>query len=937
MAWLPLAELRPHHVQNIKRELTIQPKKTTDIQTKKDPDPIFLWEEDLDRGMLGVPRGYYEQRKSSSHKEILDVSYGVPMRELETSFSAEGPFAEQEQAISRIMLEFEDRQWGGALLRADAGWGKTFMSVEFARRLGRRTLILVHKDFLLNQWKRAIESMMPDARVGIIKQSKGEFDQLEKTGESPDFVIGLLQSLSRDDGFKYSDDLYRSFGLIIGDEIHRVGANSWAGIIPRFNAAWRLGISATPTRKDGAQDVFFSHISQITYSATAKMMKPKLRMIRTTATLRRISRGSYSVSVSNLNSAQIINQLAADNMRTRDIVDDLVLAVKNGRKVMVVSKRLSHLKEMSDSLAGILFNMDLGFSPKIDFYTSDWYTGEQWTETKRGKGGKILHRKGDPKFRKRSERDLREAESANILFCTHQMMCVDGENVVVDSKTGKPFFVKDLVDNEDGVSLLSFNEENGTFEHDSVVRAWKTGKKEVLKIRFGRGGKRSNKHVSVSKDHLIMTQRGYVDAEDLKIGDWVMSPGICPRCEDQCDDILIDTDEALLLGYFIGDGNVSHVDSMNAGFFNIDPDVIFEVNRLLGKYGASLVPKRSHGEDIQGKYRVKFNGNDSFRSLMMLHEVNGCRAWEKTLSSRLICADREVAGALIAGLIVSDGSVSKKQVMVSHSSSSRELAYQMQNILLRNGIYSHVYQIKPGRGCRRMTYWLVSVSGLFWIGKLRDFIGKYLSPTKRNALEKICNFKRTEDGPFTRIPEEMLVYAIRVMRHHGNFVGNSLKRSDTFLYGKQYRNGASVRDVKKIAELTGDKLLKEWTSGEVLWDRVSHVENIGTRDVYDIEMSKNHNFVCNGVVVHNCEGLSIPACDVLVMATPESELEQLVGRIQRWCFPEEKKCERLCPWRAGKCRGKPQPIVVDVVDEEIPRMISKFNRRKRFYRKTGMI
>jgi superfamily II DNA or RNA helicase len=192
--------------------------------------------------------------------------------------------------------------------------------------------------------------------------------------------------------------------------------------MPRFNAAWRLGVTATPRRKDGAQDVFFKHISPITYSAKTKMMRPKLRKILTVSVLKPISRGKYKVSIANLNSAQILNQLAADRFRTRAIVDDLVDAVINGRKIMVVSERLEHLKEMSEQLGTLLFNIEMPFVPKIDFYTGQWFSGEVWPKTKRNKKGKLLHRKGDPKFKSRTDEELEEAETANIIFATKQMV-----------------------------------------------------------------------------------------------------------------------------------------------------------------------------------------------------------------------------------------------------------------------------------------------------------------------------------------------------------------------------------------------------------------------------------------------------------------------------------------------------------------------------------
>jgi len=429
MVWLPLDELRQHHVDNIKRDLTIQPRKTTDIQTKENPKPIFLFEEDLERGVIGVPRQYYLERRSDDHEEVLDVSYGKPMRSLETNFRADGPYKEQDIVLDEMAQALEGKAWGGVFLRADPGFGKTIFSIEFARRMGRRTLVLVHKDFLVKQWQKRIRQIVPDARVGIIKQKLCEYDELKKSGEEPDFVIALLQSLARDDGFKYPDQLYSSsIGTIIADECHRVGSETWSSIIPRFNAAWRLGITATARRADGAQDVFFKHISPVTYSAKTKMMRPKLRRVFTTSTLRPISRGKYQVSTSNLNSAQILNQLVADKFRTGYIVDDMVKGIVAGRKIMVVSERLVQLKDIAERVGTILFDKDLPFAPKIDFYTGQWFSGEAWEETKRGKGGKILHRKGDPKMVNRTDEDLQRAESANLILCTKQQV-VEGLDI----------------------------------------------------------------------------------------------------------------------------------------------------------------------------------------------------------------------------------------------------------------------------------------------------------------------------------------------------------------------------------------------------------------------------------------------------------------------------------------------------------------------------
>jgi superfamily II DNA or RNA helicase len=83
------------------------------------------------------------------------------------------------------------------------------------------------------------------------------------------------------------------------------------------------------------------------------------------------------------------------------------------------------------------------------------------------------------------------------------------------------------------------------------------------------------------------------------------------------------------------------------------------------------------------------------------------------------------------------------------------------------------------------------------------------------------------------------------------------------------------------------------------------------------------------------EGLDIPAIDVLVLVTPLSDAEQAIGRVRRHCKPSEAKCKHLCAWRAGVCDGKPHPIVVDVVDADVPRLVNSYRRRLGFYKEIG--
>ena len=97
---------------------------------------------------------------------------------------------------------------GGGLLDVDPGKGKTVMALNIAARLGKCTLVIVHKSFLLNQWIERIEQFLPGARVGKIQ---GQILDIE----NKDIVIGMLQSLSMKE---YPKDTFRNFGLAIYDE-----------------------------------------------------------------------------------------------------------------------------------------------------------------------------------------------------------------------------------------------------------------------------------------------------------------------------------------------------------------------------------------------------------------------------------------------------------------------------------------------------------------------------------------------------------------------------------------------------------------------------------------------------------------------------------------------------------------------------------------------
>lgn len=110
-----------------------------------------------------------------------------------------------------------DTHGGGAILEVPCGRGKTVMALDIISKLKQKTIIIVHKEFLMNQWIERIEEFLPDARVGKIQGPL--FDVEDK-----DIVIGMLQTLYIKD---YGSKAFSQFGLTIIDEVHRIGSEQF--------------------------------------------------------------------------------------------------------------------------------------------------------------------------------------------------------------------------------------------------------------------------------------------------------------------------------------------------------------------------------------------------------------------------------------------------------------------------------------------------------------------------------------------------------------------------------------------------------------------------------------------------------------------------------------------------------------------------------------
>ncbi len=373
MVWLPKEELGPEGLVHVRKTLNIIPKKTSSYSDEDvKPEPIRCWIETATE--VAVPRSFFFDTAKADHEVNWDLAEGLPIQ-LESKLRQEGPYAEQATAVQVFLDRFAAfdgtiRTAGNlsGLLKAKTGFGKTNTALELIKRVGRTTIVIVHKEFLLTQWVRRIEKFLPGARVGICQGPKCEY-------EGKDIVVAMAASLGREEGDeggeRYPEAFYRYFGFMIVDEVHRIGAPTWSPIPNLFAARYRLGMTATPRRKDGADKVFWWHLGDIAYTAQTETPKPSVRMVNLA------TRGPGILHEENPPPALVNKMLSQSTTRNRAIIEEIAMALKSPlqRKVFVLSHFLEHLRELEIMLRDRLIT-DGTPDVTTSFYVGEWFTEE---------------------------------------------------------------------------------------------------------------------------------------------------------------------------------------------------------------------------------------------------------------------------------------------------------------------------------------------------------------------------------------------------------------------------------------------------------------------------------------------------------------------------------------------------------------------------------
>jgi superfamily II DNA or RNA helicase len=179
----------------------------------------------------------------------------------------------QVPVVNAYMTHIKSDEKSGGLLELPCAFGKTCLAMYIISLLKTKTLIIVHKTFLLNQWIARITEFLPGVKIGRIQGNVVDI-------EGADIVIGMLQSLSMKE---YPKGTFDCFGLTIIDEVHHISSETFSKSLFNIVTKYTLGLSATMNRKDGTSRIFKMFLGDVRFKGKREHRDVKVKCISYTS------------------------------------------------------------------------------------------------------------------------------------------------------------------------------------------------------------------------------------------------------------------------------------------------------------------------------------------------------------------------------------------------------------------------------------------------------------------------------------------------------------------------------------------------------------------------------------------------------------------------------------------------------------------------------
>lgn len=401
---LPLDRLQQHELEILMETFSIVPPAQPHIPGGND-QPVFCAAHQKD-GKLLLPRfsAFKELTKDDSLSRFeldfqVENGKNVPAMNFQGSLDPSRHQPEAAAALNDWITDNHENKIGaGGIFVMPPGSGKTAMGCWLMGRLQVFTIIVVPTVPLMDQWVLRIKKFLPGVGVQTLQGSNAVLDP------ACPVTVTTLKSLSM---CNYSEKfLSHPWGLMIVDEVHKACAPRLSQCMAALPKGPRhiLGLSATPSRRDGFDKFLNWAFGNVIFQIKQESPGTMVTRIKTVGLDEKVF--YINKSLNQLNTAKMINSLTEDHRRNDFLVKIVSAALKVGRKIVVLSTRCEHLKNLASSVENCVPDS------KVVVFTGKTRVP---VEAEYDDNGKCIKKR---RFRRMTEDELSESD---VIFATYQI------------------------------------------------------------------------------------------------------------------------------------------------------------------------------------------------------------------------------------------------------------------------------------------------------------------------------------------------------------------------------------------------------------------------------------------------------------------------------------------------------------------------------------
>ncbi|MGH9195221.1 MAG: replicative DNA helicase, partial [Acidimicrobiia bacterium] len=382
----------------------------------------------------------------------------------------------------------------------------------------------------------------------------------------------------------------------------------------------------------------------------------------------------------------------------------------------------------------------------------------------------------------------------------------------------------------------------------TMTHAFPSGQKEVFRLRL-----RSGKEIEATENHPFLTYSGWMPLAELAIGTRIAAPRHVPPPLELKE---WPAEQVITLAHLIGDG--SFVKRQPIRYASQDEECLAAVTEAAKYFGITAVRDdyevaRVTTLRLPAPFRVARGRRNPIAEWLDELGLFGLRSHEKFVPAPVFQLPKEQVALFLRHLWATDGSVrwddTAGQCRLYYASTSRRLVDDISKLLLRFGILARVKKVtKVGYrpGYHLYIYGASNQLAFF------DAIGIHGARGGAAAVS-VAHLREVKGNTnLDTVPREVwddvravLTTKKITQRDFSAAIGTQ------FCGSALWKHAPSRQRLGRIATVLDSAEFELLAINDIFWDEVETVESLGVQEVYDATVLGLHNFIANGIAIHN--------------------------------------------------------------------------------------